>query len=383
LAVVRLDGDDPLLDIEPVAPLGIAIVAPPWFEVPPSGYGGIEAMCHSLADGLTARGHDVTLIGAGTTRTSGRFLQTFARPPKGLGTPDAVVIEALHALRAASLLEGLSGVDVVHDHSVLGPALTAPRPVPSVVTAHAPVDGATGELYRELPPYVSLVAISHAQRATAPDLSWTATIHHGIAVDEAPFSPTKDPFALFIGRIHSHKGPHLAIDAARAAGLPIVLAAKCSEPVERAFFEREIRPRLGSDVEWIGEADVETKHDLLRRACVLVLPLQWDEPFGLVMLEAMASGTPVVALRRGSVSELVLDGVTGFVCDEADELPDRILDATELDPFVCREHARRNFGIAAMVDAYEALFANLVRRHRAVSASATPLRTASALARLR
>jgi hypothetical protein len=165
--------------------------------------------------------------------------------------------------------------------------------------------------------------------------------------------PDKEPFALFLGRMSPSKGPHLAIDAARAVGLPIVLAGKCSEPSEVAFFEREIKPRLGSDTEIFGVADSAAKRDLLSRACVMLFPICWEEPFGLVMIEAMACGTPVVALRRGSVPEIIVNGVTGIVTDHPDRLPAAIGLARDLDPAACRAHVEARFGTELMAARYE------------------------------
>ncbi|HEX2808830.1 MAG TPA: glycosyltransferase, partial [Kineosporiaceae bacterium] len=166
----------------------------------------------------------------------------------------------------------------------------------------------------------------------------------------------KEDMLLFLGRLHPDKGVHLAIDAARAARLPIVVAGKCSEPVERKYFRTHIEPRLGPDVTIFGSADAAAKRDLLARAAALVFPILWDEPFGMVMIEAMACGTPVVALRRGSVPEVVIDGVTGVICDRPEQLPDAIHAARRLDPAACREHVRTRFDVATMAEGYESIY---------------------------
>ncbi len=334
--------------------LRIAMVAPPYFTVPPDGYGGVEAVVADLVDALVDRGHDVTLVGAGRHRTRAqRFLATYDVPPSDrLGEP---LPEVAHAARVACLLEGLD-VDVVHDHTLAGPLLARGRAVPTVVTVHGPVDGEPGEYYRALGQSVRLVAISDAQRARAPALSWVATVHNGIRVETFPFRAEKERFALFLGRFHPDKAPHLAIDAARAAGLPIVLAGKCVEPLEREYFDLEIRPRLGPDTTMFGVADATAKRDLLARAACLVFPVCWDEPFGLVMIEAMACGTPVVALRRGAVPEVVVDGKTGVVVDHPDRLAAAIRQADQIDPAACRQHVADRFGTKAMAAEYEALY---------------------------
>lgn len=333
--------------------LRVAVVAPPWFEIPPYGYGGIEWLCHWLVEGLVARGHDVTLVAAGASHTSARFIQTFRDPPSArLGEP---LPELLHAAIADRAMADLD-FDVIHDHSFAGPLSAGGRSAPTVVTAHGPVDGELGEYFATLPPRVELVAISDAQRRWAPDLPWVATIHNSIPVDDYPFKSDKERFVLFLGRMSPEKGAHLAIEAARDAGFPLVIAGKINEPKEHAYFEAEVRPRLGPDIKWIGAAQTEQKKDLLARARCLVFPIRWEEPFGIVMAEAMACGTPVVALNRGSVPEVVEDELTGFICDRTAELPEAIKRAELIDPAACRERARRRFDIAAMVEKYERVY---------------------------
>lgn len=334
--------------------LHIAMIAPPYFDVPPMAYGGVEAVVADLVDALVGRGHQVTLIGAGQHATRAqRFLRSYdVGPADRLGEP---LPEVVHAAQVARLLDGLA-VDVVHDHTLAGPLLARRRPTPTVVTVHGPTTGEPGAYYRALGRTVRFVAISDAQRAAAPALPWTATVHNAIRADTFPFRPDKEDFAFFLGRFHPDKAPHLAIEAARAAGLPIVLAGKCTEPLERAYVAREIETRLGPDVTLFGVADATAKRDLLARAACLLFPICWEEPFGLVMIEAMACGTPVVALRRGSVPELVVPGQTGIIVDRPDELPAAISAARRLDPGLCRKHVEANFTADVMAAGYEAAY---------------------------
>jgi glycosyltransferase involved in cell wall biosynthesis len=342
--------------------LHVAVVAPPWFRVPPSGYGGVESVCGDLVDGLVAAGHAVTLIGAGERGTRAtRYVSTYDDPPsRRLGEP---LPEVLHAARAAEVIEGLD-VDLVHDHTLAGPLLARGRRVPTVVTVHGPVTGEPGRYYRALGGTVDLVAISRNQRRSAPDLPWRATVYNAVDVESFPYRGRKDDFLLFLGRLHPDKAAHLAIDTARRAGLPIVVAGKCSEPVETDYVRTQIQPRIGPDVTIFGCADAAQKRDLLSRAAALVFPIQWEEPFGMVMIEAMACGTPVVTLRRGAAPEVVVDGVTGVVCDEPDELADGVQAARGLDPTACREHVRRTFSIATMVAGYVAAYRAAVAAQR-------------------
>jgi glycosyltransferase involved in cell wall biosynthesis len=317
-----------------------------------------------LVDALIDRGHEVTLIGAGRHGTRAqRFLATYRQPPaEQLGDP---VPEVVHAAQVAQLLEDLNA-DVVHDHTLAGPLLARGRGAPTVITVHGPASGERGTYYRALGSTVNLVAISDAQRAMAPRLPWAATVHNAIRVDTFPFRAEKDEFALFLGRFHPDKAPHLAIEAAREARLPIVLAGKCSEPAERAYFSREVAPRLGPDTTMFGVADAAAKRDLLARAACLVFPICWDEPFGLVMIEAMACGTPVVALRRGAAPELVLPAQTGVIVDHPDELAGAIHQARRLDPWICRKHVQQNFTTDLMAAGYEAVY------RRALASSVEP-----------
>jgi glycosyltransferase involved in cell wall biosynthesis len=346
----------------PGARLRVALVVPPWFDVPPAGYGGIEWMCHWLAEGLAARGHEVFVIGTGVGNRPG-FLSTGDRPaPCRLGEP---LPEVLHAAGAAEILADLEP-DVVHDHTLAGPLLALGRATPTVVTAHGPVEGEIGRYYQRLGNAVCLVAISAAQRRSGPDLPWAATVPNGIPVEDYPFCRTKEDYVAFLGRMSPDKGAHLAIDAARAAGIDIVVAAKCNEAAEHAYFEAEIRPRLGAGVTWVGEADADAKRALLARARALVLPLCWEEPFGIVMVEALACGTPVIALARGAASEIVAPGA-GYLCSGVGELPGAIEAAASLDPATCRAAAWR-FDAARMVEAYESLYMDLAGRPPVVAA---------------
>lgn len=334
--------------------LHVAMVAPPYFDVPPTAYGGIETVVADLVDALVARGHEVTLIGAGRHATRAqRFVTTYdVGPADRLGEP---MPEMVHAAKVARILDTLDA-DVIHDHTMAGPLMARGRLTPTVVTAHGPVLDDCGEYFHALGDTVQLVAISDAQRLSAPDLPWSARVYNAIRAQTFPFRAEKDDYALFLGRFHPDKSPHLAIDAARAAGLPIVLAGKCNEPIERAYFAREIEPRIGKDVTIFGIADATAKRRLLSRAACMLFPISWEEPFGLVVIEAMVCGTPVVALRRGAVPELIVHDQTGVIVDEPSELPAAIARARGLDPVACRKHVEAGFTVEVMAEGYEAVY---------------------------
>jgi glycosyltransferase involved in cell wall biosynthesis len=264
----------------------------------------------------------------------------------------------LHAIRATAALDGIA-LDIVHDHTRTGLLTASARRAPTVATVHAPVAGprSEGEIFAALEQFarIPLVALSASQRRGAPDLNWIATVHNGIRVEEYPFVAAKEDFVLFLGRTSDEKGVHVAIDAARAAGRRLVIAGSWTIPSEQEYFERHVRPQLGSEVEWVGEVHADEKKDLLGRAACVVFPALWEEPFGLVIVEALACGTPVAGLRAGAVPEL-LDDRTGAIADDAAGLADAIRRAVDLDAGACRARAESRFSTEAMVRAYEAVY---------------------------
>lgn len=338
--------------------LCIAFAMPPWFDVPPPAYGGIESMVGDLIGALIERGHTIFMVGVGTNGTAAEFRRTFDLPQaERLGQ---ALPEVVNAALANGYINELD-IDVVHDHSLAGPLTARGRRVPTVMTAHGPCAGDMVTYYRALSTNndANLVAISDSQRQLAPDVHWVGTVYNALRASDYPFRRDKDDFVLFMGRMSPDKGAHLAIDAARSAGRRIVLAGKIKEEIEHTYFEAEVRPRLGGDAEFIGEANMTAKKELYASAHCLVFPIRWDEPFGLVMIEAMACGTPVIALNRGSVPEVVADGVTGFVRTEPEELPTVINAAGTLDPLACRHHVEEHFDVSTMAAGYERVYARV------------------------
>jgi glycosyltransferase involved in cell wall biosynthesis len=329
-------------------------VATPWYAIPPRAYGGIELVVALLVDGLVSRGHDVVLVATGPPGTTALTHLASYDAPQSSRVGQALP-ELLHAAFAARILGELD-VDLVHDHSLAGPLAAAGRRVPTVVTVHNDVTGEPGAILRNLGPAVHVVAISAAQQRLAPELAWVATVPNALDAASYPFEEMKEEWVLFLGRMSPGKAPHVAIDVARAAGRAIVVAGKCVESDELAYFEAEVRPRLGPDVEWVGEVDSVRKRQLLASASCLVFPAAWEEPFGMVLLEAMACGTPVVGLRRGAVPEIVLDGITGYVRDEIAELPAAVAAVGQLDPKACRRRVEVRYCPAVMVEGYEQVY---------------------------
>jgi glycosyltransferase involved in cell wall biosynthesis len=343
------------------AQLRVAIVAPPWYEVPPEGYGGVERVCAVLVEGLVARGHAVTLIGAGHNHTRANFVQTLAQAP-GEESGQHALVEITHAARALDAI-GRLRPDVVHDHSLAGPLGAQSYAAPTVVTAHMPLAGPESQLeyFEAISRGTALVALSEAQRSDAPHLPWVGVNPNGIDVEAFPFRKRKDDYVLYLGRISATKGVGLAIRAARQAGRRLVIAGKGSIPAETTYFQEQILPEIGGDVEWVGEVSGQPRLELLSRAQCLIFPICWREPFGLVLIEAMACGTPVVALAEGSVPEIVEHGRTGVLCQEPAELPAAIEASSHLEPRECRNQVKRRFTAEHMVGGYEAVYRRVLQ----------------------
>jgi glycosyltransferase involved in cell wall biosynthesis len=331
--------------------LRIGLLAPPWVPIPPPSYGGIEQVVATLAEGLAERGHDVVLVAAPGSGLPGvRTVSPLARLPDIIGeaAPDW-----RHALAG---VDALAGCDVVIDHSgPLGALLTSGLAAPALHVTHGPLDPVPVEIYAGIArhaPGLRLIAISAAQRAMAPGLPFAGVRHNGLDVDAVPFRARPEGYLAFLGRMSPEKGPADAIRIARAAGLPLLIAAKCREPAEHAYFAEHVEPQLGPDVVWLGELNADAKYELLGGAAALLFPIAWPEPFGMVMIEAMACGTPVLATACGSVPEVVADGVTGFVRGDVEELVEAVGRVGEIDRAACRRRVAESFSADAMTEGY-------------------------------
>lgn len=337
------------------APLRIGMIAPPWYTVPPRGYGGTEAVVAALVDQLVARGHHVTLVAAGPPGTAAqRYVAVFDEPPSDLLGRD-IGPELVCAAEAQRVLSELD-LDLVHDHCSAGPLAASGRSCPTVVTMHGQVHGHNGDYYRRLGRTVQMVAISRAQRRQAPDLNWVATVMNAVDVGSFPYRSQKSDELLWLGRFSPDKGAHLALEVARRAGRRIVLAGKLNEPGEKSYFEDQVRPLLGPKADYVGEADATLKRELFASAAALVFPIQWEEPFGMVLAESLACGTPVVATPRGSVPEIVRHGRTGFLANDLDALVAAVHRVSEIDPAACRADAESRFDLPVMARGYEACY---------------------------
>lgn len=350
---------------EPPEPLRIAMLAPPWIAVPPTGYGGVESVVSALTEALVALGHDVTLFCApGSVST--------ARVETLLGTvhPDEIeraLYESDHVARALTAIEphgGPSRFDVVHDHSGFTALALADRlDVPFVHTLHGPFDAGTAAFYSGHGHKAALVAISAAQLRSAPvGVVADAIIRNPVDVAVWPLREVKDDYLLWVGRINPEKGPHRAIAVARAAGVPLVLAG-IVQPGQEAFFAAEIAPHLdGERVRFVGEVGGAAKRALFAGARGLLMPIRWSEPFGMVMIEALASGTPVIAFDEGAAPEIVVDGVTGFLVADEAEMAAAVPRLPSLSPRACRTWVVEHCDAAVIAAAYVELYTSVAAR---------------------
>ncbi len=330
----------------------IMIVAPPWLPVPPPAYGGTEAVLDGLARGLQAAGHEVLLYTTGDSTCEVERGWVFERAI-GIGAGGAAqeVRQVVHAYEAADQ------VDVVHDHTLIGPLYSERFPRLRVVTTnHGPFESDLIDLYRIVKDRVSIVAISRHQASTARDVPIAAVIHHGVEPTEFPFGDGSGGYALFLGRMNPDKGVHVAAHIAREAGIPLRIAGKRNEQLEHDYFYSTIKPLLGPGVEYLGEVDYATKVELLGGAKMLLNPICWPEPFGMVMIEALACGTPVITTPFGAAPEIVDDGVTGFVRSGERALVEAVRRIDEIDRHRCRAAVEGHFSRRRMVDDHVALY---------------------------
>lgn len=344
--------------------LRIGLLAPPWVPVPPPAYGGTEAVIDDLARALQTRGHHVELftVGDSTCPVRRNWLFPSARVAMGDSTD-----EAAHALAG---YEALSDMDIVHNHTVLGPLLLAPtrRQGPPVVTTHhLRFTPAIRRVMVEAARTSSIVAISRAQAQTAETVPIRAVIHHGLNLQAYQRGSGNGGYLAFVGRMCADKGVDTAVRVAKQAGLPIVIASKMRTPAEQEFFRERVAPLLGPDDPPPQELPLEARIELLRGATALVNPIRWPEPFGLVMIEALAAGTPVITRPCGAAPEIVEDGRTGFVRETENGLITAVERIGEIDREVCRAVAEERFGADRMARDYEDLYRSTLgdgrRRH--------------------
>jgi glycosyltransferase involved in cell wall biosynthesis len=331
----------------------IAIIAPPWVPVPPPAYGGTEAVLDSLARGLEAAGHDVMLFATGDSACAVTTKWVRAR---AAGTVEMSGLTELHHALSGYAEARAWGADIVHDHTLVGPVYAAGSGRPAVTTNHGPFTTELATIYRSIANAVPVIALSHHHAESAGAVPIGAVIHHGVDVDRFPIGDGDGGYALCLGRMSPAKGIHVAVRVARAVGVPLRIAAKMREPAERAYFDRQVAPLLGGDFEYVGEVGGREKLDLLAGAMCLLNPINWPEPFGMVMVEALATGTPVVTTPCGSAPELITSGLTGFVGRDEGALRRALQRIDTLDRSRCRKEAAERFSTELFVQRHLALY---------------------------
>jgi glycosyltransferase involved in cell wall biosynthesis len=330
----------------------IALIGPPFIEIPPRRYGGTELFIANLASALQINGHDVTVYGNGESSPACTLKWRYARsewPPDG--TIRTTLKNADHT--AWAMRDAATYADVIHLNDVVGLPFTMFTNVPTVLTIHHPHEPALSEQYLRYP-QADYVAIARwlAQIEPMPRMH---VVHHGIPTGAYTFADQKEDYVAFLGRMAPCKGPHLAIEAARRAGARLKLAGEVQHLFQE-YWEEKVRPLIdGDQIEYIGEADFATKNALLSAARAVLFPIQWQEPFGLVLVEAMACGTPALAFPGGAVEEIVVNGVNGWICSDLDDMARRMR-SIAIDPAECRASVDARFSIDQMAGRYEDIY---------------------------
>jgi glycosyltransferase involved in cell wall biosynthesis len=338
----------------------IAQLAPLWERVPPPAYGGIELVVGLLTDELVARGHEVTLFASGDSVTTAKL--TSVHPQALRLDPDIKEYSIYDMLNLGQVYGRAAEFDIIHSHIGCA-ALTHAQlcQTPTVHTLHGIFthDNAKMYSYAKDQPYIS---ISNSQRQPSLDLNCVATVYNSIRVSDHHFfeRPDTPTYLAFLGRMSCEKGPHHAIEIAKRTGIPLKMAGKV-DPVDEQFFNEQIAPHIdGEFIQFLGEANHYQKNQLMGRAIATLFPITWSEPFGLVMIESMAAGTPVVGMKMGSVPEVIAHGTSGFVCESIDECVSAMGNIHSIDRQNCRDYVSRKFGVQVMTDGYEAVYRQIL-----------------------
>ncbi len=355
----------------------IAHVAPPWLAIPPKNYGGTESVIADLVEEQVAQGHDVTLFATEGTRTSAKLISFLPKPLRDEGVPWGTHLSAFYHLYNALTYKG--DFEIIHTHlSASGDLyilpLTATISTPHVTTLHSrfPFDHAQNWVGKADNRYITswgqdvpMVAISESARADAPaGVRIIAVVYNGLALKEyVPAKKPRDDYLVWLGRFSPEKGPHTAIEAAKKAQKPLVLAGTIDRGHKESisYFHDMIEPHVDNEqIRYIGPVNKKQKVNLLSRAYGFLNPIEWEEPFGMVMIEAMAVGCPVISFARGAAPELIIDGKTGFLVKDQDEMVQTIPRLAELDRQATRQHVEAHFSSHAMADGYMNVYQSLL-----------------------
>ncbi|HEY3373933.1 MAG TPA: glycosyltransferase family 4 protein [Candidatus Aquicultor sp.] len=336
----------------------ILLIAPPWIRVPPKGYGGIEWVVSLLADGLADRGHDVTLFATGDSETKATLKYTF-----DVGQTAKMGMMMYDATQASEAFKIADEFDIVHDHNgFVSVAMSHRLKTPMLHTLHGPFTEDTSIFYKHFKDACYYNAISEYQRSCCPELNYVNTVYNAIDAANYPYSEDKEDYLILVSRVSPLKGTHLAIEVAKELGERLILVGKV-DPCDMEYFKEKVKPHIdGKQIFFTGEIGEQDKRNLLMKAKCFIFPIQWPEPFGLVMAEAMACGTPVVAIRNGSSPEVLNGAKVGYIVDAVEEMPAAVKKAAEIDPKVCREYVIANFSPEQMAANYEANYELMLER---------------------
>lgn len=339
----------------------VAQVTPLWEQVPPMGYGGTESVVNLLTEELVRRGHQVTLFASGDSTTLAHLEPGCDRAlrPLGMLPPEYAQHEARQLIKA---FDRADQFDVIHSHMDLAALAYGERSLTPVVhTVHGILTAVTGKLFSQYR-RENFVSISNSQRRDDLGLNYVATVYNAIDSSQFVFypQPAAPPYLVFLGRMSVEKGPHLAIEIARRSGWPLKMAGKIDFE-NKTFFDQQVAPHIdGQQIQFLGEVSQAEKKALMGQATATLFPITWPEPFGLVMPESMACGTPVVAMAMGSAPEIIVDGHTGFLCHTVEDCIEAVAKIPTISRQDCRDHVAINFWVARMVDGYEAVYRQLI-----------------------
>ena len=338
----------------------IAQFAPIWIPVPPTTYGGIEFVVSELTEGLIARGHEVTLFATGDSVTKARLVSPW---PASLWRAKLASPHAVWSLHLSNLLDHQGEFDIIHDHCTFYTApFTRFIEPPVVSTLHRPLTSETHKVFERYPD-MHYVPISRDQKSSAAFLKNVDYIYNGIPVERFPFNANPKDYLLWLSKIIPSKGILEAIKVAKLTGDKLVIAGNVVGEENERFFKYEVNPLIdGEQITYVGQADFETKVKLFKNAKALLCPFLRREPFGLVIVEAMACGTPVIGYRQGAIPELIDHGVTGFVVDTYDEMAGAVKLLPGIDRAACRKRVEEKFSVKTMIDKYEALYASILKQ---------------------
>ena len=338
----------------------VAMVAPVIESVPPRQYGGTERVVSVLTEELVRRGHDVTLFASGDSQTTAELRSCC---PRGLRLDREVHDYLPHSLyQLGEVYRRSDEFDLIHNHvDWIAFPFAGLVSTPTLTTVHGRLDLQIARAPYELFPGQPLVSVSNSQRRPLPEGNWLATVYNGIELSHFQLRPDAGDYLVFLGRISPEKRPDRAIAIAREVGMRLVIAAKV-DPADEDYYDQEIAPLIRDCplVEYIGEVNEREKDELLGGAYAYLFPIDWPEPFGLTMVEAMATGTPVIAWRAGSVPEVVVDGVTGYICSSLEEMVEAVRRVGGIDRTACRAYVEHRFTGAAMTDGYLQAYARLL-----------------------